>query len=257
VLGELSFPPALDAAPTSRLLHDMSSRLGTFALSFVLVSSLGCASSDEEGGGAPDTNVVADSSVDTNPADVARDTTIDTSSTDTTMVDSTTSDTAADTTTSDTATTDTKPDATRDVVDSGGKPRGQCFTNAHCGAGRTCQPDAPGGICNGCGIDPANCPTSFDTCGTFGSCTRACTDGSECMPGTTCLSTGVCGLKSCSGPSDCPATHACRELSAGGAKFCRRVLCPTGTECPTGTTCKDTELTPAKVCVEDALFFSP
>jgi hypothetical protein len=59
-------------------------------------------------------------------------------------------------------------------------------------------------------------------------------------------------LKSCSLPSDCPSTLACRPLSAGGTKYCLRAQCDTSA-CPSGTTCKTTS--DGKLCVEDALSF--
>lgn len=236
----------LDAVRTSGFVRTMF-RFASRVLPLVLVPALGCAGADDPAAAPP----VVDSAV---ANDSASDVKVeDTASADTTVVDSAVADSA-----NDAPASETKPDAAPEASDTGGKARGQCFTNAHCGAGATCQPDAPGGICNGCGIDPSKCPASFDTCGTFGSCTRACSDDSVCMPGTTCLTgSGVCALKSCTGAGDCPATHACRAISADGATFCRRVLCPLGSECPTGTTCRDTGLTPAKVCVEDALFFGP
>ena len=73
-----------------------------------------------------------------------------------------------------------------------------------------------------------------------------------------CKLSGICGLKPCSAQSDCAVGTECRALTGGGSKYCQRYAGCTATSCPTGYTCRATgKSSPASVCVEDALAFTP
>jgi hypothetical protein len=126
---------------------------------------------------------------------------------------------------------------------------GQCYTNAHCGAMRTCNKEAPGGICDGCMGFGANCKSGFDDECIGGTCARGCSGNGDCLPGWTCASfmgSQYCRLKSCTVPADCGPHLDCRNTGIG--LLCYRFLCP-GNNCPSGTTCLN------GVCVENYLTF--
>ncbi len=126
---------------------------------------------------------------------------------------------------------------------------GQCYTNAHCGAGRTCNKELPGGLCDGCMNFGANCKSGFDDECIGGMCARGCTGDGDCLPGWSCASfmgSMYCRLKSCTLSSECGPHLECRTSGIG--MVCQRFLCPAST-CPTGTACMN------GVCVEGYLSF--
>lgn len=154
---------------------------------------------------------------------------------------------SGDTPTKDAATTDAARDATSDATADATTPptgRGQCFTDANCGAGKTCIATAPGGFCAGCAGSCSVGPA--DQCN-FGTCNASCTNDVDCAAGLRCNSGGTCVLKSCAGVGTCGPWHACD----GG--FCRRISCNAGETCPSGTDCKTTST--GKLCVETFLTY--
>lgn len=124
--------------------------------------------------------------------------------------------------------------------------KGQCFTDAHCGAGLTCVAGSPGGFCSGCGGSCSVGPA--DQCN-FGTCNESCTKDEDCTPGLRCNASGTCILKSCAGTgtSTCGPFHSCQS------GFCRRISCAAGEVCPSGTDCKTTST--GRLCVEAFLTF--
>lgn len=124
--------------------------------------------------------------------------------------------------------------------------KGQCFTDAHCGAGLTCVAGSPGGFCSGCGGSCSVGPA--DQCN-FGTCNESCTKDEDCTPGLRCNASGTCILKSCAGTgtSTCGPFHSCQS------GFCRRISCAAGETCPSGTDCKTTSA--GRLCVETFLTF--
>jgi len=154
---------------------------------------------------------------------------------------------SGDTPVKDAATNDAARDATSDATADATTPptgRGQCFTDANCGAGKTCVATAPGGFCAGCAGSCSVGPA--DQCN-FGTCNASCTNDVDCAAGLRCNPSGTCVLKSCAGVGTCGPWHACD----GG--FCRRISCNAGETCPSGTDCKTTST--GKLCVETFLTY--
>ena len=124
-----------------------------------------------------------------------------------------------------------------------GRPIGQCVTNADCqenNSNLTCSRTAPGGICNGCGVD-ADCPGS--TVCNLGACAIECSSSNgqdDCPPGLYCLSSGKCGISWCTGDECAVPMFGC---SASGR--CARMECTAAMTCPENTTCVD------DLCIED------
>lgn len=162
---------------------------------------------------------------------------------------STTSD-AAEKPSTDASTPDTSSpkDASRDALSTDGATtptgRGQCFTDANCGGGKTCVATAPGGFCAGCAGSCSVGPA--DQCN-FGTCNASCTIDADCAAGLRCNSGGTCVLKSCAGVGTCGPWHTC------DAGFCRRSSCNAGETCPLGTDCRTTST--GKLCVETFLTY--
>jgi len=124
-----------------------------------------------------------------------------------------------------------------------GRPIGQCVEDADCqenNASLTCTRTAPGGICNGCGVD-ADCPGST-TC-YMGACVIGCDDANgvdDCPPGLYCLSSGKCGISWCAGGECAVPMFGCSESGR-----CARMECTAAISCPESTTCVD------DLCIED------
>jgi hypothetical protein len=101
----------------------------------------------------------------------------------------------------------------------------QCRANADCrGPAASCNRQAPGGICLGCGGD--------SDCGALscyvGACVRDCTRDSDCNLGMRCGSAGRCITRPC----PCPAPYVC-----GGSGTCVRPSCDGSTPCPSPLVC--------------------
>lgn len=113
-----------------------------------------------------------------------------------------------------------------------------CETSADCLNATTCTQSAPGGICNGCGVE-ADCDTDFSCF--VGACVRDCQNDTECSAGKRCTpGTGRCILRNCSG-TPCPAPYTC-----GDSNFCERPACGANNSCTMGFTCN----VAAQLCIE-------
>jgi len=129
--------------------------------------------------------------------------------------------------TADSATEDQAlPDITLDgtLIDPGPV---QCRENTDCAMGQTCNRNAPGGICQGCGtcLDPIE----FEC--VFASCVRDCHEDGDCNAGMRCSSQLYCVIRSCSTNNPCPAPYACVDGK------CARPACGVGGSCPTPLLC--------------------
>lgn len=156
------------------------------------------------------------------------------------------------------AVVDATPDATPDVVTDAAKLRGQCWSDAQCTLGQTCAVEAPGGICNGCGVaGDCKAGSTLYSCTVAGACSKDCSSDADCARGMQCkTSIGICGLKACSAQTDCASGTECRALAGGSNKYCQRYANCTATSCPVGYACKSTGLSsPSSVCVENDLDF--
>lgn len=129
------------------------------------------------------------------------------------------------------------PDANADVdASTSGLGPVDCRVEADCPGLSSCNLDAPGGVCLGCGTDD-DCPAGT-SCGQVGACVRDCIDDGDCSAGKRCTASGLCAIRSCGPSQDCPAPYVC------GGTLCARPACDGGT-CPAPLVCGTDD-----VCVE-------
>lgn len=110
----------------------------------------------------------------------------------------------------------------------------QCRVEADCPGLSSCNRNAPGGVCQGCG-SINDCPSGTD-CYT-GTCVRdGCAVDSDCSAGMRCSTgTGRCLIRAC----PCANGYVCNA----GTNLCERPSCASAS-CPAPFTCVD------QVCVE-------